>query len=82
MQNFRVLGAPPPDPHASGGWDIFPHTPIGRRRPGAPPPHPQNSPPLRISGYAPGNTTNTYCRTSGQMLCSLPSPLASCDINE
>ena len=32
MQNFRALGAPPPDP--------------------------QDSPPLRISGYAPGYVRN------------------------
>ena len=65
MQNFRALGAPPPDPRASGGWGRCPQTPslrqlgasppdpIGLRRLGAPPPDPQNSPPLRISGYAP-----------------------------
>ena len=41
MQNFRALGAPPPDPRASGG----PQTPVGLRRLGAPPPDPQNSPP-------------------------------------
>ena len=39
MQKFRALGAPPPDPRASGGWVLCPQT--------APPP-------LRISGYAPG----------------------------
>ena len=38
MQNFR---APPPDPHAFGGWSRCPHTP-------------KHSPSLRISGYAPG----------------------------
>ena len=65
MQIFRALGASPPDtpvppaaggfapkPPTSGGWGIDPQTPIGLRRLGAPPP-PQNSPPLRISGYAP-----------------------------
>ena len=25
MQNFRALGAPPPDPRASGGWELCPH---------------------------------------------------------
>ena len=57
MENFRALGAPPPDPRASGGWGLcphtpslrrlgaLPHTPIGLRRLGAPPPDPQNSPP-------------------------------------
>ena len=43
MQNFRALGAPPPDP-------------IGLRRLEAPPPDPKISlPPLRISGYAPAS---------------------------
>ena len=52
MQNFRALGALPPDPRASGGWGLCPQTP--RLRPlGASPPGPPNSPPLRISGYAP-----------------------------
>ena len=27
MQNFRSLGAPPPDPLASGGWRLCPQTP-------------------------------------------------------
>ena len=27
MQNFRALGAQPPDPHASGGWGICLQTP-------------------------------------------------------
>ena len=27
MQNFRALGAPFPDPRASGGWGLRPHTP-------------------------------------------------------
>ena len=59
MQNFRALGAPPPEPRASGGWGLCPQTPslrrlgvwglrpqtpIGLRRLGAPPPDPQNSP--------------------------------------
>ena len=39
MQNLRELGAPPPIPLASGGWGLAPNL--------------QNSPPLRISGYAP-----------------------------
>ena len=62
MQNFQALGAPPPDPRASGGcpkplasggWGLRLQTPIGLRRLGAPPPDPQTAPPLRISGYAP-----------------------------
>ena len=31
MQNFRALGAPPPDPRASGSWGFCPRTPIGLR---------------------------------------------------
>ena len=54
MQNFRALGAEPPDPRAYGGWRLCPKTPIGLRRLGGLPPDPQISPPLRISGYAPG----------------------------
>ena len=27
MQNFQALGAPPPDPRASGGWGLGPHIP-------------------------------------------------------
>ena len=27
MQNFRALGAPPPDPRASGGWGTLPPNP-------------------------------------------------------
>ena len=65
MQNFRALGAPPPDPRASGGWGLVPRppasggwglcpqTPIGLRRLGAWPPDPQTAPLFRISGYAP-----------------------------
>ena len=40
MQNLRALGAPPPNPRASRGWGLCPHTP-------------KTAPPLRISGYAP-----------------------------
>ena len=70
MQNFRALGAPPPGPRASGGWGLFPkppasggwglspQTPIGLRQLGALSPDPKNSPPLRISGYAP----EKYCQ--------------------
>ena len=56
MQNFRVRGAPPPDPRASGGWGLCPQT-LSLRRLGASPPDPQNSPPFQISGYAPGFNT-------------------------
>ena len=66
MQNFRALGAPPPDPRASGGWGLCPQTPSLRQLGASPPdPHwhpaaggsaprpPKQPPPLRISGYAP-----------------------------
>ena len=69
MQNFRALGAPPPDPRASGGWGLCPQTPSLRQLGASPPdPHwppaaggsaprpPKQPPPLRISGYAPGST--------------------------
>ena len=58
MQNFRALGAPPPDPRASDGWGLRPQTPslrqLGASPPdphwppaaGAPPPNPRNSPPI------------------------------------
>ena len=39
MQNFRTLGAPPPDPRAFSGWGLFPLTPSLRRL-GALPPDP------------------------------------------
>ena len=68
MQNFRALGAPPPDPRASGGWGLCPQTPSLRQLGASPPdPHwppaaggsaprpPKQPPPLRISGYAPGS---------------------------
>ena len=68
MQNFRALGALPPDPCASGGWGLLsqtpslwqlgslPPAPIGLRRLGAPPSDPKISPsPLRIFGYAHGS---------------------------
>ena len=45
-QNFRALGAPPPDPRASGGWGRRPQTP-------------KTAPPLRISGYAPALNYST-----------------------
>ena len=37
MQNLRALGAKPPDPSASGGWELCPQAP-------------QTAPRLRISG--------------------------------
>ena len=38
MQNFRALGAPPPDPRTSGILELCPQTPIGLRGLDAPPP--------------------------------------------
>ena len=58
MQNSQALGLRPqtpvppaaggfaPNPPASGGGELRPQTPIGLRRLGAPPPDPQNSPPI------------------------------------
>ena len=43
MQNFRALGAPPPEPRASGGWGLCPQTPSLRRL-GASSPDPHWSP--------------------------------------
>ena len=64
MQNFRALGAPPPDPLASGGWGLCPQTQLPEASPpdprwppaaGGEAPRPSKQPPpLRISGYAPG----------------------------
>ena len=59
MQNFRALGAPPPDPRGSGGWGLCPKTPIGLRRLDAPPP-PNTAPQLRISGYAPAQYSSAF----------------------
>ena len=53
MQNFRGLGAPPPDPRASSGWGLRPQTPK------------HSPPPLRIPGYAPVFdciVANIYCQ--------------------
>ena len=66
MQNIRALGAPPSDPRASGGWGLCPQTPSLWQLEASPPDHhwppavegsaprPQYSPPLPISGCAPG----------------------------
>ena len=58
MQNFRALGAPPPDPRASGGWGFVPHpqSPAAGSFDPRPPLaiFPKTAlAPLRISGYAP-----------------------------
>ena len=58
MQNFRALGALPPDPPASGEWGLSPQTPVGLRRLGARPQNPKTAPTqLRISGYAPAQVS-------------------------
>ena len=60
LQNFRALGAPPPDPRASGGWGRSHQTPSLRRL-GASPLDPQHTaPPLQISGYAPVYGCDSY----------------------
>ena len=58
MQNFRALGAEPPEPRASGGWGLRPQTPSPPLAFGSWRLRPQTqklAPPLRISGYAPGS---------------------------
>ena len=47
MQNFRALGAQPPDLRASSGWGLRPQTP-------------KLAPQLRISGYAPVNCITLF----------------------
>ena len=42
-----------PNPPASSSWGLRSQTSIGLWWLGAPPPDPPNSPPLRVSGYAP-----------------------------
>ena len=54
LQNFRALGALPPDPRVSGGWRLC-QKKNSLRWLRASPPDPQNSSPLQISGYAPGH---------------------------
>ena len=50
MQNFRALGAPPPDPRASDGWGLCPQAPSLWRLEASPPdPHW----PLAAGGSAP-----------------------------
>ena len=44
MQNFQALGAPPPNPRASGGWGLCPRPPIASSGWGLRPQTPQNSP--------------------------------------
>ena len=73
MQNFQSLGAPPPDPRASGGWGLCPQTPSLQRL-GASPPDLQTQPPLlRISGYAPANSIKIQKLASASWLSPHPS---------
>ena len=70
MQNFQALGAPPPDPRASGGWGLCPQTPNSLWRLGAQPPDPQTQPPQsRISSYAPAALCNVYNYTGVGSFC-------------
>ena len=49
MQNFRALGALPPDPRASGGWGLCPQTPslpLASGGWGLRPQTPQTAPPI------------------------------------
>ena len=59
MQNFWALGAPLPDPRASGGWGFTPSPPasggdaVATGGWGFCPQIPKHNTPLQISGYAP-----------------------------
>ena len=53
MQNFRALGALPPDPQPPAASPPDPHRPPAAG--GSAPTSPNTAPPLRISGYAPTN---------------------------
>ena len=85
MQNFRALGAPPPDPRASSGWGLCSQTPSLRRLGALPPdPHwppaaggsatrpPKQPPPLRISGYAPARKAPALASKSAFTLAGRP----------
>ena len=61
MQNFQELGAPPPDPRASGGWGLCPQTPNSL--------DPQTEPSLRISGYASATLCTVYNYMSFRSFC-------------
>ena len=54
MQNFRALGAPPPN----------------LRQLGSSPPDPKISPPLLISGYAPGSIFSEDLFFALHLICS------------
>ena len=53
MQNFRALGALPPNPHPPAAGGFAPRPPLASGGWGLRPQIPQTAPPLRISGYAP-----------------------------
>ena len=70
MQNFQALGAPPPDPRASGGWGLCPQTPNCLWRLEVSPPDPQTQPPqLPISGYAPATLCAVYDHMGFRRFC-------------
>ena len=52
MENFQALEAPPPDPRASGGWELCPQLPASGAW-GLRPQTLKTAPQLRTSGYAP-----------------------------
>ena len=53
MQNFRALGALPPNPQPPAAGGFAPTPPLASGGWGLRPQTPQTAPPLRISGYAP-----------------------------
>ena len=93
MQNFQALGAPPPEPRASGGWGLCPQTPSLRRLGALPPdPHwppaaggsaprpPKQPPPLRISGYAPVRIPLITNLQPTSTYCTLPITVTTPDL--
>ena len=60
MQNFRALGALPPDPRASGGWGLCPQTPSLRQL-GASLPDPHWPPAAGGSAPRPPQTAPPHC---------------------
>ena len=62
QKNTKIssAGGTAPGPRASRGRGLCPQTPFLRRL-GASPPDPQNSPPVRIFGYAPALSSSALC---------------------
>ena len=60
MQNFRALGAPPPDPQPPAAVGFAPRPPLASGGWGLRPQTPQSAPPLQISGYAPAITPKMF----------------------